>query len=87
MYVIIVNEKAGNRRARRVWEGLKKELLKYEIPFILYKSKTAEAAATFLNEQLTNKKIQGVIAVGGDGTTNSVIQIVANKKFQSLFSL
>lgn len=78
MYIIIVNEKAGNRNALTTWNELELELLQSKVAFTLLKSNSIEETTIFIEQELCSKKIQGVIAVGGDGTTSSVIQLLAN---------
>lgn len=73
MLGFVVNPVAGNGRGLLVWKRLEKELVRRRIGFRV-KMTTEQGEAKKLAESLLRKEeVSKVIAVGGDGTVNEVM--------------
>ena len=74
MYSFIVNPNAKSGRGEKVWRQLERRLkrlgVEYEV-FMTEKPGDASAFAASLTEHCKEPKI--IIAVGGDGTMNEVV--------------
>ncbi|WP_338452412.1 diacylglycerol kinase family lipid kinase [Niallia oryzisoli] len=74
-YYYIINEAAGNGRAKQTWEKIKRLLDNYNIQYQSYFSKYPSHPEVIAKEiaQSVPGKIAAIIAVGGDGTIHEVI--------------
>ncbi len=75
MLNFIVNPKAGGKSGKKITKAVKtiKEYLDgKKIEYKIYYT-TKKGDATTITEELTSKKVDNVIAVGGDGTLHEVI--------------
>jgi len=87
-YLIIVNPNAGGRKAERDWPIIEKIIhankLEYEVVFTRYR----HHAINIVAEKIENQHYRKIIAVGGDGTVNEVVNgifkqnVVATKDIQ-----
>lgn len=77
MYLILVNPKAGNQRYRRIERSFTNLLNKLDIK---HKIVTIDDLANIeeLIKQNTKTNVKAVVAVGGNGTVNAVIDALAN---------
>ena len=78
MYVFIVNTAAGNGKALSAWLKIETILTKKDIQYTMINSHSKEATRTFISELYHAQKIKAIGIIGGDGTTSSVIQELAN---------
>ncbi|MEC2074336.1 diacylglycerol/lipid kinase family protein [Alkalihalophilus marmarensis] len=78
MFVFIVNTKAGKGRAKRVWTRVEEYLKDNKIEYQVLKTVSKEEIMQ-LRPILENArgKVRCVIAIGGDGTSHSVINELA----------
>ncbi|WP_171051822.1 diacylglycerol/lipid kinase family protein [Alteribacter natronophilus] len=69
MYIVIVNEKAGNGKAAGKWRRIEEELQKEGVPY--------RATSAFpVNKDLFKRgDISGIVVIGGDGTCHEVINL------------
>jgi len=79
-FIFIINEKAGNGTAKKVWNKLKNELeqkkINYQAFYTEYPGHAEELAKQICLEYKTN--IKAIIAVGGDGTMHEVVNGIAD---------
>ncbi|RFB17850.1 diacylglycerol kinase family lipid kinase [Bacillus sp. HNG] len=75
LFIFIVNQKAGNGKGLRVWNKLKQELEKKKIDYRSFFTKYPNHAAELARQigSMFEDKVEAVIAVGGDGTINEVV--------------
>jgi len=71
-YLFIVNPVAGNHKAKETIETVKVQLKRYDIDYTI-KYTTHKGGATDLLKNLKGLPYDVVVAVGGDGTVNEVI--------------
>ena len=71
----IVNEKAANGRAQKVWKQVKKELEKKEINYRSFQTKYPKHAEELARQlySLHKNTMEAIIVVGGDGTLHEVV--------------
>lgn len=71
----IVNPKAGNGKARRIWSNVEKELTDKDVAFQFFFTETSGHATALVKQILedANEEKVNIIVVGGDGTINEVI--------------
>jgi YegS/Rv2252/BmrU family lipid kinase len=73
MYIFIVNTKAGNGRAKRIFLKLKKTELYQKIDSRFYYTEYEGHAEELVRSIQNMEEISAIIAVGGDGTLHEVI--------------
>ena len=78
MYVFVVNTAAGNGQALSAWLKIESILTKKDIPYKMINSHSKSETRTFISELYHSQKIKAIGIIGGDGTTSSVIQQLAN---------
>lgn len=78
MYVFVVNTAAGNGQALSAWPKIESILTKKDIPYKMINSHSKSETRTFISELYHSQKIKAIGIIGGDGTTSSVIQQLAN---------
>ena len=78
MYVFVVNTAAGNGKALSAWLKIESILTKKDIPYKMINSHSKSETRTFISELYHSQKIKAIGIIGGDGTTSSVIQQLAN---------
>lgn len=78
MYVFIINSLAGNGKALAVWLKIETLLIEQNVRYTVMTSHSEAETAAFIHEQLQVYTIKAVAIIGGDGTTSSVIQSLAN---------
>lgn len=69
---VIVNPNSANRRTGKIWEYIKKELEK-NIGKFDFKFTTAPFDATLISRDAVKSGYEMIVAVGGDGTVNEVV--------------
>ncbi len=71
----IVNEKAANGRAQKVWKQVKKELEGKNINYRSFQTKYPKHAEELARQlySLHKNKMEAIIVVGGDGTLHEVV--------------
>lgn len=78
MYVFIVNSLAGNGKALTAWLKIEAILTKKNIQYTMINSNSEAATREFIAEHFRLHKIKAIAIIGGDGTTSSAIQQMAN---------
>ena len=75
MYLFIVNSDSGNKCALTSWKEIESLLIEQQIQYEVVISESQQATQKILADK--QKLIKTVGIIGGDGTINSVIQVVA----------
>lgn len=78
MYHFIVNPNASSRKGMKIWKQLYKELKKKEVEFRVYFTIWRGHATKLAREISVNYAPCTIVAVGGDGTVNEVINGLEN---------
>lgn len=78
MYVFIVNISAGNGKALTAWRKIESILIQENIQYKMINSSSEIVAHAFIADQIHLHKVKAIGILGGDGTTSSVIQQLAN---------
>ncbi len=76
MYLFIVNPISGNGRGKKIWRAVEGRLQEQRVPYAVHFTKAPEEGTRLVVEELQNldqQEIKGVIAVGGDGSINDVV--------------
>ncbi len=74
MYHFIVNLNSRTGKARKIWEDLREELERRQVPYILHETKYAGHAIDISRRLVKNaQEPVKIIVLGGDGTFNEVI--------------
>ncbi len=75
LLIFIVNQKAGNGKGLKVWNKLKQELEQKEIHYRSFFTQYPNHAGELARQigSMFEDKVEAVIAVGGDGTMNEVV--------------
>lgn len=75
MYIFIINPYAGKKRAEKIWSQLSRYLDKRKISYQYYITKYPRHAVLLAQSAIQQEeKIDAIIAIGGDGTINEVIE-------------
>ena len=75
MYLFIVNSDSGNKCALTSWKEIESLLIEQQIQYEVVISESQQGTHKTLSDK--QKLIKTVGIIGGDGTINSVIQVVA----------
>lgn len=79
MYLFIINKNSGNGGGEKVWNKIRKKLIKKGISFEHAYTHSAEQAHTLLTQRLSESATwQAVGVVGGDGTIHSLLPALRN---------
>ncbi|MEH7238960.1 diacylglycerol/lipid kinase family protein [Bacillus sp. JJ1562] len=75
LLIFIVNQKAGNGKGLKVWKKLKHELERKKVYYRSFFTKHPNHAQELARQigSMFEDKVEAVIAVGGDGTINEVV--------------
>lgn len=76
MYLFIVNPVSGNGRGGMVWREVEQRLQSTHIPYAVRFTQAPDEGTRLVEQLLQNDEfagVQGVIAVGGDGTVHEVV--------------
>ncbi|MEH7379602.1 diacylglycerol kinase family protein [Bacillus sp. JJ1533] len=75
LLIFIVNQKAGNGKGLKVWNKLKRELERKRVNYRSFFTKYPNHAQELARQigSMFEDKVEAVVAVGGDGTINEVI--------------
>lgn len=74
MYHFIVNLNSRTGKAKKIWDDLRQELEKRQVPYILHETKYAGHAIEISRRLVKNEETPvKIIVLGGDGTFNEVI--------------
>lgn len=75
LLIFIVNQKAGNGKGLKVWNKLKQELEQKKIYYRSFFTKYPNHAKELAQQigSMFEDKVEAVVAVGGDGTMNEVV--------------
>jgi len=85
MVGFIVNPVSGNGRGAAVWAKLKRELERRQRPYVVYVTAKAGEARKLAVQMLQKEEVTRLVAVGGDGTVNEVIQGMYESGKECLF--
>ena len=77
MYLLIINPKSGNGNALPLWNEVEIKLKQQKVIYSSLISNSEAATQKFISNHLIVNKITAVAVLGGDGTTSSVIQEIA----------
>jgi YegS/Rv2252/BmrU family lipid kinase len=72
-FLVIVNPNAGKRKAKELWPSISNKLTDYGINFDVEFTKYRHHAIKLVKDNIQNKSYRKIIAVGGDGTINEVV--------------
>ena len=72
-YLVIVNPNAGGRKAEKDWPKIKELLAQHAIDYDLIFTKYRHHAIQVVPEKIKENNYHKIIAVGGDGTVNEVV--------------
>lgn len=78
MYGFIVNRASGNGTGKKVWKKVEKELMLDSKPYLVRHTERPADTAKAVTE-LFDSKVKAIIAVGGDGTINEVVNRLVPK--------
>jgi YegS/Rv2252/BmrU family lipid kinase len=74
MYCFIVNKTSGNGRSVKIWREIEQILKSKKVEYSVLFTINKEEVLTYFSElKSSKKKINGVIALGGDGTIHEII--------------
>jgi diacylglycerol kinase (ATP) len=73
MLGFIVNPVSGNGRGAAVWHKLEKELRRQKIDYVIRLTSTQGEAKQLAVDLLQKEGVTDIVAVGGDGTVNEVV--------------
>ncbi|PLR95287.1 lipid kinase [Bacillus sp. T33-2] len=73
MHCFIVNKVSGNGRGLKVWTAIEKILQQKHIVYSVHFTQKRKDATQIVMELINDKETSVIIAVGGDGTVNEVI--------------
>ncbi|MEH7387272.1 diacylglycerol kinase family protein, partial [Bacillus sp. JJ1521] len=75
LLIFIVNQKAGNGKGLKVWNKLKQELEQKKVNYRSFFTKYPNHAKELAQQigSMFEDKVEAVIAIGGDGTMNEVV--------------
>lgn len=77
MYLFIINPLSGYGKSLVAWQKIEKILVEQQIPYIALSSTSTIETTEFIAEQLQLTTIKAIAIIGGDGTTSSIIQELA----------
>ena len=77
MYYFIVNPKSSSGKGAKIWDALEQKLRKKKISYEVFFTKGILHAAELANTLINSKTPCTIVAVGGDGTANEVINGLA----------
>ena len=72
-YLVIVNPNAGGRKAEKDWPKIKELLAQHAIDYELVLTEYRHHAIQVVPEKIKENNYRKIIAVGGDGTVNEVV--------------
>ena len=72
-YLVVVNPNAGGRKAERDWPRIESLLHSRQLDFDMVKTKYRHHAIRLVAEMIEQENYRKIIAVGGDGTVNEVV--------------
>lgn len=78
-YLIIANPNAGSRKLKSDWKLIEAELDKYNLDYKLLFTSRPKEAITLTAENI-DEQHKNIIAVGGDGTINEVVNGIFSQK-------
>lgn len=73
MYLFIVNKISGNGRGMKVWRRVERLLREKQVSYDVVFSVSPIHAADLVREQVKENKVKVLVAIGGDGTVQSII--------------
>lgn len=76
--LFIINHLAGNGKGLAKWREIERELQKVEMQYEALLCTTAAETTRQLQQYIDNRPLQTVAVIGGDGTVNTVLQVIAN---------
>jgi len=85
MIGFVVNPAAGNGRGMQAWEKVRKELIKDKIDYQVRITEKGGEARQLTKEMLENVPIERIVAIGGDGTLNEVVNGLVDAGVDCLF--
>ncbi|ARK31474.1 diacylglycerol/lipid kinase family protein [Halalkalibacter krulwichiae] len=81
MYYFIVNKTSGNGRSVKVWSEIEKILQRKEVEYSVVLSENKIELYEFITDlRQSNETVDGVIALGGDGTIHEIINHLLGMK-------
>ncbi|WP_134683591.1 diacylglycerol/lipid kinase family protein [Brevibacillus migulae] len=73
MIGFVVNPAAGNGRGKRAWEKVRRELIKEKVEYQARITEKSGEARQLTQELLRQGHLEKIVAIGGDGTLNEVV--------------
>lgn len=79
-YLVVVNPNAGKKKAQRLWPDISKKLEASQIDYDVVFTQYRRHAIKLVSESIEKKAYKKVIAIGGDGTINEVVNGIFNQQ-------
>lgn len=76
MWAIAINPSAGHGRGIAVGKEVVQYFAERKFPYQVFSGPTSQSLRSDLDSCLSKEKVQGVIAVGGDGLAHLILQLV-----------
>lgn len=79
MYAIIVNPSSGRGKGVQLFQQVEQELRAATVNYKALLSDSKEASSLFVENLLETAELKGIIVIGGDGTTGSIVGLASRQ--------